>query len=341
VIVALLRGRGSASRAWCNVGALSDAMRDICSAADAHSCEAAAELLDTLAAEMDKSVAEALRARGELPGAIERIATAAPSHWCRVMLLSAVYRFILHVAEFRSSLCRPSVVRAAQAAMMETKDDYECGAVANAVGELVRGHDVNKAAFSCEATCMGLMRMAEAAVEQVTVQVSFCFPFNPRCSRDTCAPQDIAFLISSLHSSSSSPSIPRSAPVSAALLILYIPPPRVHALQRCSLLNFVPLYLRLNRCREDASVEQVCVAIQSYYERCGAAVDDEVCRTMRTMLPKVMQNHMVLRPAHFSSPGLLPGVDAVLRAFSSCSGRPRAQAHFGQVCDRLRIKQFS
>jgi hypothetical protein len=178
VIVALLRGRGSASRAWCNVGALSDAMRDICSAADAHSCEAAAELLDTLAAEMDKSVAEALRARGELPGAIERIATAAPSHWCRVMLLSAVYRFILHVAEFRSSLCRPSVVRAAQAAMMETKDDYECGAVANAVGELVRGHDVNKAAFSCEATCMGLMRMAEAAVERVQVRDHVSFSFH-------------------------------------------------------------------------------------------------------------------------------------------------------------------
>jgi hypothetical protein len=54
--------------------------------------------------------------------------------------------------------------------MMDCKDDYECGTVANAVGELVRGHAVNKAAFSCEATCMGLKRMAEAAAEQMTVR---------------------------------------------------------------------------------------------------------------------------------------------------------------------------
>jgi hypothetical protein len=170
VMVALLRGRGSASRAWCDVNALSDGICAICNVADSHSCEAAAELLDALAVEMDPSVAEALHARGGLPGAVERIAAAAPSHWCRVLLLSAVYRFILLSAAFRSSLCSQALVKAAQAAMMSAQDDYECGTVANAVGELVRGHAVNKAAFSCEATCMGLKRMAEAAAEQVTVR---------------------------------------------------------------------------------------------------------------------------------------------------------------------------
>jgi hypothetical protein len=171
LMVALLRGRGSASRAWCDVAGLSDCIRSICNAADARSCEAAAELLDSVAAEMDESVAEMLHARGDLPSAVERIAAAAPSHWCRVVLLSAVRRFILLAAEFRSTLCGACVVRAAQAAMAESRDDYECGTVANAVGELVRDHGGNKAAFSCEATCTGLLRMAEAAGEQDTVQV--------------------------------------------------------------------------------------------------------------------------------------------------------------------------
>jgi hypothetical protein len=171
VLVALLRGRGSASRAWCDVNALSDCIRAICDVAESHDCEAAAELLDCLADEMDKSVAEALHARGDVSGAVQRIAAGASSHWCRVMLLSAVHRFILLFAAFRSSLCSRAVVAAAQAAMMETQDDYECGTVANAVGELVRGHAANKAAFSSETTCMGLKRMAEAAVEHATIQV--------------------------------------------------------------------------------------------------------------------------------------------------------------------------
>ena len=222
VIVALLRGRGRASRLWCDVSGLSDGVRTICSAADAHSCEAAAELLDTLAAEMDESVAEMLRARGDLPIAVDQIAAVAPSHWCRVVLLSAVYRFILLASEFRSTLCSKSVVRAAHAAMRESKDDFECGTIANAVGELVRGHGGNKAVFSCEATCTGLLRMAETAVEQDTVQVSFSFSpcLCVRCALDTCSPQDIAFLISSLYNSSNNPSIHRSASVSEALFIL-------------------------------------------------------------------------------------------------------------------------
>ena len=171
VLVALLRGRGSASRAWCDVIALSDCIRAICDVAHSFDCEAAAELLDCLADEMDKSVAEALHARGDVSGAVQHIAAGASSHWCRVMLLSAVHRFILLFAAFRSSLCSRAVVAAAQAAMMGTQDDYECGTVANAVGELVRGHAANKAAFSSETTCMGLKRMAEAAVEHATIQV--------------------------------------------------------------------------------------------------------------------------------------------------------------------------
>ena len=172
-MTALLRGRGIASSAWGDVHALSDCIRAIGNAADARSCDAAAEFVDALAAEMGQGVAEALLARGDVPGAVERIAGAASSHWCRVVLLSGVYRFILLAAGFRSSLCSDAVVKAAQAAMMNVQDDYDCGTVANAVGELVRGHGKNKAAFSCEATCAGLMQMAEAAVEQVTVQVVF------------------------------------------------------------------------------------------------------------------------------------------------------------------------
>jgi hypothetical protein len=170
-MTALLRGRGLSSSAWGDVDALSDCIRAIGNAADASSCDAAAEFVDALAAEMSQSVAEALLARGDVPGAVERMAGAASSHWCRVVLLSGVYRLILLAAGFRSSLCSDAVVQAAHAAMMNVEDDYDCGTVANAVGELLRGHGKNKAAFSCEATCKGLMRMAEAAVEQVTVQV--------------------------------------------------------------------------------------------------------------------------------------------------------------------------
>ena len=170
VMVALVRDRGSNSRAWCDVSALNSCILAICIVADANSCEAAAELLDSLAAEMDKSVAGALLACGDLPDAVQRLA-ATSSHWCRVMLLSAVYRLILLEGAFRSLLCSESLVKAAQGAMTNCRDDYECGTIANAVGELVRGHGANKAAFSCEATCVGLARMAEAAVEQVTVQV--------------------------------------------------------------------------------------------------------------------------------------------------------------------------
>ena len=221
VMVALVRGRGSASCAWCDVNALNNCIRAICDVADARSCEAAAELLDSLAAEMDESFAGALLALGDLPSAVQRLA-AASSHWCRVMLLSAVYRLILLEAAFRSLLCSQSLVQAAQDAMMDCKDDYECGTVANAVGELVRGHGANKAAFSCEATCIGLARMAEAAVEQVTVQVDALELLSPcfcvRVVHVTPTPQDVAFLISSI--SHRNPSIHRSASASKALFSL-------------------------------------------------------------------------------------------------------------------------
>jgi hypothetical protein len=83
-------------------------------------------------------------------------------------------------------------------------------------------------------------------------------------------------------------------------------------------------------------VEQVCVAIQSYYDRCDAMVDNEVCRSMRAALPKVTQNMLfpLRRPA--CSPRLLPGVYAVLLTFGPCSGGLRAQAHVNQVRNRLK-----
>ena len=170
VMVALLRGRGSACRVWCDVAALSDGIRAVGDVVNAHSSEAAAELLNSLAVEMDTDVAGALHALGDLSVSVDRIAAAASSHWCRVVLLSAVRGCIVLAAAFRSSLCSNAVISAAQAAMLGANDDYECGTVANAVGELVRGHAANKAAFSCEATCAGLKRLAEAAVEQVKVR---------------------------------------------------------------------------------------------------------------------------------------------------------------------------
>jgi hypothetical protein len=192
-MTALLRGRGLSSSVWGDVDALSDCIRAIGNAADASSCDAAAEFVDALAAEMSQSVAEALLARGDVAGAVERMAGAASSHWCRVVLLSGVYRLILLAAGFRSSLCSDAVVQAAHAAMMNVEDDYDCGTVANTVGELVRGHGQNKAAFSCEATCKGLMRMAEAAVDRVKVCfVTICSVFcsklcpNARPQRGGC-----------------------------------------------------------------------------------------------------------------------------------------------------------
>jgi hypothetical protein len=224
VMTALIRGRGSACHVWCDVEALNNCIRATCSRVQPCSCEAAAELLDCLAAEMDERVAQLLHARGDLTVAVDCIATSASSHWCRVALLSAVYRLIRLAPDFRSSLRCCSLVATAHAAMSSAEDDFECGVIANAIGELVRGHAANKAAFSCEGTCVGLKAMAEAAVEQATVQVvgfSRAF-FSLRLHLSL---QDIAFAVSSLYCCSSTTPMHRSAATSAALLCLYVPSP--------------------------------------------------------------------------------------------------------------------
>ena len=239
---------------------------------------------------MDESFAGALLALGDLPSAVQRLA-AASSHWCRVMLLSAVYRLILLEAAFRSLLCSQSLVQAAQDAMMDCKDDYECGTVANAVGELVRGHGANKAAFSCEATCIGLARMAEAAVEQVTVQVDALELLSPCfCVRVVDSNTAGCRVLDIQHFPSQSLNSQIRLRLQGSLLSVRA---TLRSRRRCLQRHALPSNIcalpprRLSRSRVDSSVEQVCVAIQSFFDCRDQAADSQSCRNIRANLPKV------------------------------------------------------
>jgi hypothetical protein len=104
-------------------------------------------------------------------------------------------------------------------------------------------------------------------------------------SRLTLFHQDIAFLISSLFNSSNNPSAHRSASVPSALLMLYVQPSRhPFSSNRLFVLIVTP---RLKRCAADRSVEQVCVAIQSYCDVRGAALDEEARSSLRAVISKV------------------------------------------------------